>query len=137
MNLTDNDKSLINSILKIFKEVEEKMEAAINDPVCKDIPKNYHKIFKLHYQRNRFVYDKLNEISSSAYKYLKDSNIIDHDLISLWKKNGYEKLCCLRCIQPVDSKHGNVCVCRVPKRHLEEVKEVECDNCGCLGCSGY
>ena len=47
---------------------------------------------------------------------------------------GYERLCCLRCIQPRDHNFGTTCVCRVPK-HLREEKVVECVHCGCGGCA--
>lgn len=47
---------------------------------------------------------------------------------------GYERLCCLRCIQPRDHNFGTTCVCRVPK-HLREEKVVECVHCGCKGCA--
>ncbi|KAF3513838.1 hypothetical protein F2Q69_00009283 [Brassica cretica] len=49
-------------------------------------------------------------------------------------QSGYERLCCLRCIQPRDHNYGTTCVCRVPK-HLREEKVVECVHCGCQGCA--
>uniref|UniRef100_A0A0E0L350 Protein BUD31 homolog n=1 Tax=Oryza punctata TaxID=4537 RepID=A0A0E0L350_ORYPU len=36
---------------------------------------------------------------------------------------GYERLCCLRCIQTRDHNFATTCVCRVPK-HLREEKRV-------------
>ncbi|KMZ59566.1 hypothetical protein ZOSMA_67G00590 [Zostera marina] len=47
---------------------------------------------------------------------------------------GYERLCCLRCIQPRDHNFQTTCVCRVPK-HLREEKAIECVHCGCRGCA--
>ncbi|KAJ0519346.1 putative G10 protein [Helianthus annuus] len=47
---------------------------------------------------------------------------------------GYERLCCLRCIQPRDHNFNTTCVCRVPK-HLREEKVIECVHCGCKGCA--
>jgi hypothetical protein len=47
---------------------------------------------------------------------------------------GYERLCCLRCIQPRDHNFATTCVCRVPK-HLREEKVIECVHCGCGGCA--
>ncbi|KAL6213680.1 hypothetical protein ACLB2K_013126 [Fragaria x ananassa] len=35
---------------------------------------------------------------------------------------GYERLCCLRCMQPRDHNFATTCVCRVPK-HLREEKD--------------
>ncbi len=37
------------------------------------------------------------------------------------KKQGYENLCCLRCIQTRDTNFGTNCICRVPKGKLEVV----------------
>jgi hypothetical protein len=36
-------------------------------------------------------------------------------------QEGYENLCCLPCVQTRDTAHGTNCICRVPKRKLEEV----------------
>ncbi|XP_021908527.1 protein BUD31 homolog 2 [Carica papaya] len=47
---------------------------------------------------------------------------------------GYERLCCLRCMQPRDHNFATTCVCRVPK-HLREEKVIECVHCGCRGCA--
>ncbi|CAI9270846.1 unnamed protein product [Lactuca saligna] len=58
----------------------------------------------------------------------------DRNIIAKWKKPGYERLCCLRCIQPRDHNFQTTCVCRVPK-HLREEKVIECVHCGCKGCA--
>ena len=47
---------------------------------------------------------------------------------------GFERLCCLRCMQTRDHNFGTTCVCRVPK-HLREDKVIECIHCGCRGCA--
>lgn len=70
-------------------------------------------------------------------------------LIAKWKKAGYEKLCCLRCIQTKvrivfgvflsanpdlvlqDMNYqGSTCICRVPKAQLRQGTVVECVHCG-------
>ena len=50
------------------------------------------------------------------------------------KQQGYERLCCMQCIQRSGSS-GSTCICRVPKASLPEGKVVECVNCGCHGCA--
>ena len=45
---------------------------------------------------------------------------------------GYERLCCLRCIQTADSNFQTTCICRVPKSQLPPGQVVECVNCGKL-----
>lgn len=59
--------------------------------------------------------------------------VADANLIAKWKKAGYEKLCCLRCIQPKDTNYGTTCYCRVPRKDIDQV--VECVSCGCHGCA--
>ena len=48
----------------------------------------------------------------------------DGNLIAKWKKQGYENLCCLRCIQTRDTNFATNCICRVPKAKLEEVSRL-------------
>ncbi|CAN8274432.1 unnamed protein product [Cochlearia groenlandica] len=94
-------------------------------------------IFKVSHQRSRYVYDlyyKREEISKELYEFCLDQGYADRSLIAKWKKSGYERLCCLRCIQPRDHNYGTTCVCRVPK-HLREEEVVECVHCGCQGCA--
>ena len=58
---------------------------------------------------------------SELYEFCLNENIADKNLIAKWKKQGYENLCCLRCIQTRDTNFGTNCICRVPKVKLEEV----------------
>ena len=58
---------------------------------------------------------------SELYEYCLKENIADKNLIAKWKKQGYENLCCLRCIQVRDTNFGTNCICRVPKSKLEAV----------------
>ncbi|TPX41383.1 hypothetical protein SeMB42_g05590 [Synchytrium endobioticum] len=93
-------------------------------------------IFRLHHQRSRYIYEiyfKRHQISKELYEYCLDQGYGDANLIAKWKKTGYEKLCCLRCIQQKDTNFGTTCICRVPKEKLEENRIVECLHCGCRG----
>ncbi|CAM0134949.1 Component of the SF3b subcomplex of the U2 snRNP [Umbelopsis sp. WA50703] len=95
-------------------------------------------VFRIHHQRSRYVYDlyyKRKAISRELYDYLLKHNYADANLIAKWKKPGFERVCCLRCIQPKDTNFGTTCVCRVPKAKLEDGKIVECVHCGCRGCA--
>ncbi|PVV00440.1 hypothetical protein BB560_005175 [Smittium megazygosporum] len=95
-------------------------------------------IMRLHHQRSRYIYDlyyKREAISKELYDYCLKKKIADANLIAKWKKPGFEKLCCLRCIQPRDTNFGTTCICRVPKAKLEEGRAVECVHCGCRGCA--
>uniref|UniRef100_A0A674E1S7 Protein BUD31 homolog n=1 Tax=Salmo trutta TaxID=8032 RepID=A0A674E1S7_SALTR len=81
-------------------------------------------IFRLHHQRSRYIFDlfyKRKAISKSWYDYCIKESYADKNLIAKWKKQGYENLCCLRCIQTRDTNFGTNCICRVPKSKLEVV----------------
>jgi bud site selection protein 31 len=96
-------------------------------------------IFKIHNQKSRYIYDLFHRrkaISRELYDFCLQEKIADQNLIAKWKKQGYENLCCLRCIQTRDTNFGTSCICRVPKSKLEEGRIVECVHCGCRGCSG-
>ncbi|OEL33606.1 Protein BUD31-like protein 1 [Dichanthelium oligosanthes] len=112
-------------------------------------------IYDLYYRRK--------EISQKLYEFCLDQGYADRNLIAKWKKvvcacamyflsvfnlhiliaycfafallqPGYERLCCLRCIQTRDHNFATTCVCRVPK-HLREEQVIECVHCGCKGCA--
>ncbi|EDO07952.1 G10 protein family protein [Babesia bovis T2Bo] len=95
-------------------------------------------IFRIHHQRSRYIYDLFyvqKAISRELYDYCVREGYADPNLISKWRKPGYERLCCLRCIQTANQNFGTTCVCRVPKRDLEPGKIIECVLCGCHGCA--
>lgn len=58
---------------------------------------------------------------TELYDYCIKEGYADKNLIAKWKKQGYENLCCLRCIQTRDTNFGTNCICRVPKSKLEVV----------------
>lgn len=80
------------------------------------------------------MYYKKKEISKALYDYCLKEKLADAALISKWKKNGYEKLCCLRCISSAEHNFEGNCICRVPKSERGD-KVIECTNCGCSGCA--
>ena len=77
---------------------------------------------------------KKKEISKDLYEWLLRERWADATLIAKWKKSGYEKLCCILCIQAKDTNFHSSCICRVPKGQLQEGKQIQCVNCGCRGC---
>uniref|UniRef100_T1IPB7 Protein BUD31 homolog n=1 Tax=Strigamia maritima TaxID=126957 RepID=T1IPB7_STRMM len=118
-------------------DLKEKMREAQVDPNDgKRRVEALWPIFKIHHQRTRYIYDlfyRRKAISRELYDYCIKENIADKNLIAKWKKQGYENLCCLQCIQTRDTNFGTNCICRVPKNKLEEGKIVECVFCGCRG----
>uniref|UniRef100_A0A3B3VSP0 Protein BUD31 homolog n=1 Tax=Poecilia latipinna TaxID=48699 RepID=A0A3B3VSP0_9TELE len=148
-------------------ELDQKMREAETDPhEGKRKVEALWPIFRLHHQRSRYIYDlfyKRKAISRELYDYCIKEGYADKNLIAKWKKQGYENLCCLRCIQTRDTNFGTNCICRVPKSKLEVVsltksfllcalqrgvrsdvkmvcvlqgRIIECTHCGCRGCSG-
>ncbi|KAI3677202.1 hypothetical protein L1987_86824 [Smallanthus sonchifolius] len=119
-------------------ELQAKMREAENDPhdgkrKCEAL----WPIFKIAHQKSRYIFDlyhRRKEISAELYEFCLDQGYADRNIIAKWKKPGYERLCCLRCIQPRDHNFNTTCVCRVPK-HLREEKVIECVHCGCKGCA--
>eukprot|EP00741_Cyanophora_paradoxa_P013348 tig00020684_g12891.t1 len=95
-------------------------------------------IFRIHHQRSRYIYDlfyRRKAISRELYEFCLREGYADGNLIAKWKKPGYEKLCCLQCIQTKDTNFQTVCVCRVPRKKLDGERVVECSKCGCRGCA--
>jgi bud site selection protein 31 len=81
------------------------------------------------------MYYKRKAITKQVYDYCLKEGYADGALIAKWKKTGYEKLCCIGCIQPRDTNFGNSCICRVPRQNLDQDKVIECASCGCRGCA--
>ncbi|KAI9447949.1 maternal g10 transcript [Lactarius indigo] len=114
-------------------------------------------IMRISHARSRYIYElyyKREAISKELYDWLLKEKYGDANLIAKWKKTGYEKLCCLRCIQTKVSVNGlaswvfiltwihqdmnyqgSTCICRVPKAQVRAGTVVECVHCGCRGCS--
>ncbi|KAI0976229.1 cell cycle control protein cwf14 [Xylaria arbuscula] len=116
-----------------------KMKDAQNTPT-NNIPKHQAQwpIFQIAHQRSRYVYELYYEkeaISKPLYDWLLKNGYADPILIAKWKKQGYEKLCCLRCIQTKETNFQSTCICRVPKAQLKDEQDVQCVSCGCRGCA--
>ena len=111
-----------------------------------------HPIFQIHHARSRYIYDLYytrEAISKTLYEWLLNNKYADANLIAKWKKQGYEKLCCLRCVQTKETNFGGSCVCRVPRAQMKREGEGEgesggglwegggsgCVSCGCRGCA--
>lgn len=122
-------------------ELDQKMREAETEPhEGKRKVESLWPIFRIHHQKTRYIFDlfyKRKAISRELYEYCIKEGYADKNLIAKWKKQGYENLCCLRCIQTRDTNFGTNCICRVPKSKLEVGRIIECTHCGCRGCSGW
>lgn len=95
-------------------------------------------IFQLTHARSRYIYELYYDqesISKELYDWLLKNGYADAGLIAKWKRQGYEKLCCLRCVQARETNFNATCVCRVPKTQLNETGGLQCISCGCRGCA--
>ena len=66
-------------------------------------------IFRIHHARSRYIYEmfyKKQAISRELYDWCLKEGVADKELVAKWKRQGYENLCCLRCIQPKDTNFG-------------------------------
>uniref|UniRef100_A0A8D1FBI0 Protein BUD31 homolog n=1 Tax=Sus scrofa TaxID=9823 RepID=A0A8D1FBI0_PIG len=106
-------------------ELDQKMREAETEPhEGKRKVESLWPIFRIHHQKTRYIFDlfyKRKAISRELYEYCIKEGYADKNLIAKWKKQGYENLCCLRCIQTRDTNFGTNCICRVPKSKLEVV----------------
>ncbi|XBW38107.1 hypothetical protein QEN19_003702 [Hanseniaspora menglaensis] len=105
-------------------------------------------IFRASNERSRFVFELFylkKNISKELYLWLLNEKIADRLLIAKWRKRGYERLCCLRCINRTEFMSGdNVCICRTPKgdrkngnkKVSQDGVPLACTLCGCAGCTG-
>jgi len=120
-------------------EFEQRMrEAVIETHEGKRRAETHWPIIKIHHQRSRYIYEMYKEkkkISKPVYEFCIQEKYADQNLVAKWKKSGFERLCCLQCIQPQDHNYQTVCICRVPKGKLAEDVVVECIHCGCKGCA--
>ncbi|KAE9991916.1 hypothetical protein EG327_010594 [Venturia inaequalis] len=113
-------------------EFQNKLKDAENAP--HDGKKRYETVwpvFQITHQRSRYIYDLYYEkeaISKQLYEWLLKNKYADANLIARWKKQGYEKLCCLRCVQTGETNFGSTCICRVPSENLKADQTIECDN---------
>ncbi|QOU21394.1 hypothetical protein BRETT_001116 [Brettanomyces bruxellensis] len=128
----------LNSFSEKMKEAE-KQTLEVNRPKYEST----WKITMLNHQRSRYIFDlyyKRKLISRKLYDWLIANKFADKELIAKWKKKGYEKLCCLQCIQVGNTNQQTTCICRVPKASMngsdnEQGKHIRCKNCGCRGCA--
>ena len=122
-----------------LKELYAKLRELENSPpIGKRKPESLWPIMKVNHQISRYIYVKHyveKTISKDLFEYCVREKWIDNNLVGKWRKPGYEKVCCLMCLQPTNHNFGTTCICRVPKKDLAVGKLIECQHCGCRGCA--
>ncbi|PPQ94833.1 hypothetical protein CVT25_007470 [Psilocybe cyanescens] len=118
-------------IEEILEDYAKKMRDAENEShEGKRKAESLWPIMRISHARSRYVYElyyKREAISRELYDWLLKEGYADakrlmlivercHSLVAKWKKTGYEKLCCLRCIQTRSPLHliirlvGRICL---------------------------
>ncbi|KAL0225385.1 hypothetical protein RCL1_003297 [Eukaryota sp. TZLM3-RCL] len=94
-------------------------------------------IHNLNWERTRFVFEefKAKRINRQVVDYCFANALIDKVLFAKWKKPGFERLCCIQCMQTASHNFQTACICRVPPKDLDSSKPIKCVHCGCSGCS--
>ncbi|AET38210.1 U2 snRNP complex subunit BUD31 Ecym_2488 [Eremothecium cymbalariae DBVPG len=138
----ENVKETLDDFDRQLKELQtdsakaSRLSARANEPAWQ--------VFRITHERSRYIYNlfyRRKAISRQLYRWLLNNRYADRHLIAKWKKRGYEKLCCIPCIQQTETQYGSTCICRVPRATLEKnsVDGVttfkNCSHCGCSGCA--
>ena len=100
------------NIREVLEEFHQKMQNAVNESHegKRRVEANWP-IMRVHHQRSRYVYElyyRQKKISKELYDWLVKERYCDAALIGKWRKPGYERLCCLKCISTRDSNFGTV-----------------------------
>ncbi|PXF40345.1 Protein BUD31-like [Gracilariopsis chorda] len=108
----------IEKVLPTLEEFEAQTREALNAPPD-DKRRNEiaWPMHKLHYQKNRYLFDmhfKQHKISKKLLDYLIKEKIADGKLIAKWRRPGYERLCSLQVVTKSNMNFGGVGVCRTP-----------------------
>ncbi|CAN8075705.1 unnamed protein product [Agarophyton chilense] len=111
----------IELVLPTLQQFEAQTREALNAPPD-DKRRNEISwpMHKLHYQKNRYLYDmhyKQHAITLKLLNYLIKQNIADGKLIAKWRRPGYERLCSLQVVTKSNMNFGGVGVCRIPLKN--------------------
>ncbi|GJQ15666.1 hypothetical protein GpartN1_g7457.t1 [Galdieria partita] len=126
---------LIETQLEKFEdEMREIMNDTMEDKMRNELT---WKVHKLHWKKNRFIFNlyyKEKSISKELFDFLVREKVVDANLISKWRKPGYENLCSLAVISKTNTNFRTAGVCRVPlkDRHGQITPNVLT---GCISCA--
>ncbi|GJD11301.1 Protein BUD31 homolog 2 [Galdieria sulphuraria] len=95
---------LIETQLEKFEdEMREIMNDTMEDKMRNELT---WKVHKLHWKKNRFIFNlyyKEKAISKELFDFLVKEKVVDDNLISKWRKPGYENLCSLAVISKTNT----------------------------------
>ncbi len=128
-----------DEIAQILTELNQRMQdAAISNEDMSQKSKNelLWPIIRADHQRTRYLFEMIRQrnLPRAIIDYAISEGYVNKQLLQIWGRPGYEKVCCIQCALAQAS--GNVCMCRVPRSKLPEGKRAQgCTTCGCKGCA--
>eukprot|EP00887_Chlorella_sp_A99_P007642 scaffold20.g7642.t1 len=129
---------------ELIEEVIDDFDAQLKEAVNEDHEgkrknESAWKIHRLHWEKNRFIYDLMyvrKVMSRELYDWLVREKIADGALIAKWRKPGYEILCSMLAIQKGNHNFGTTSHCRVPMRVRAPQQRITPDvQTGCICCA--
>ena len=124
-------------VVDILNAYEAEMKEAINAPHenRRRIESTWD-VSSVNFRRTRELGKMLRtgQISKEVFEYCAKMGFVDGGLAKKWKLKGYERLCCVQCVNPKNHDHGGTCVCRVPASK-RQAGDIQCATCGCSGCA--
>jgi bud site selection protein 31 len=73
-------------------------------------------------------------MKEDLFEWILKEGFAERDLIALWRKTGYERVCCVRCASDKSDAEG--CACRRTRtaNELRDAPAPKCRECWCPGC---
>ncbi|PNH09682.1 Protein BUD31 2, partial [Tetrabaena socialis] len=127
-------------IEEVIEDFEQQLKEAVNEEhEGKRKTELTWKIHRLHWEKNRFIYDLMYQrkvMARDLYDWLVREKVADGALISKWRKPGYEILCSMLAIQKGNHNFGTTSHCRVPMRARGKQQRITPDvQTGCISCA--
>lgn len=127
-------------IEEVIDDFELQMKEAVNEEhEGKRKNELTWKINRIHWEKNRFVYDLMyvrKVMARDLFDYLVREKIADGPLIAKWRKPGYEILCSMLAIQKGNHNFGTTSHCRVPLSKRASQQRITPDvQIGCISCA--
>jgi len=128
---------ILNRVLNIFNLQYKKIILSQNRETNTKI--NFWKIYRLHWEKNRFIFDLFYNkkiLSLKIMKSLISNDLVDKELLKIWTLKGYEIVCSTNVLKFTDKTPINTSICRVPltirsrKTYLFPDSKI-----GCISCS--
>ncbi|GLC34604.1 hypothetical protein PLESTB_001243400 [Pleodorina starrii] len=127
-------------IEEVIEDFEQQLKEAVNEEhEGKRKTELTWKIHRLHWEKNRFIYDLMYQrkvMAKELFEWLVREKVADGALIAKWRKPGYEILCSMLAIQKGNHNFGTTSHCRVPLRARGKQQRITPDvQTGCISCA--